>query len=146
MKPEEEQLLQDMIDEVHGQFKDHIKAARPQLTDEILNQYADGRVFTGSQAVKLGFADAIGSQSDVMEILKEELGVEGELKVVDANKRGSRLERLLEESYTGSDMGASLLSAFTKISPKFSPELQAGRAYLLPYFWFDQPSAGPATR
>ena len=34
------------------------------MKPEVLDQYADGGVFTGSQAVKLGFADSVGTWDD----------------------------------------------------------------------------------
>jgi len=63
------------------------------------------------------------------------------LKIVDTNKKTSRIERFLEENYSGNSLSSSIMGAVQKLSPKFHPELEGGRAYLLPYFWFEQPSA-----
>ena len=53
---EQRALFQDLLNDVLAQFKAAIVEGR-NMKPEVLDQYADGRVFTGSQAVKLGFAD-----------------------------------------------------------------------------------------
>ncbi len=146
MQPEERALLQDMIDEVHGQFKDDVQKGRPNLSKETIDKYADGRVFTGSRAVELGFADEVATQSEAVDKFKEALGIDREIKMVNMNKKMSRIEKLLGESYSpGSHWSSSIkttaLSLLGKMNPGFKPELEAGRAYLLPYFWFDAPQA-----
>jgi protease-4 len=36
------------------------------LKEDVMEKYADGRVFTGAQAVKLGFADEVGGYEDAV--------------------------------------------------------------------------------
>ena len=45
------------------------------MKPEVLDQYADGRVFTGSQAVKLGFADSVGTWDDARRTLGQMTGL-----------------------------------------------------------------------
>lgn len=63
MRDDERALFQNMINEVWEQFKEAVAKGRG-LKKEYVNQYADGRVFTGAQGVKLGFADDIGTLED----------------------------------------------------------------------------------
>ena len=56
---EQRALFQDLLNDVLAQFKAAIVEGR-NMKPEVLDQYADGRVFTGSQAVKLGFATRWG--------------------------------------------------------------------------------------
>jgi len=81
MSLEERQLFQDMIDDSYKQFIDDIEKARVKrndtfpldkkiLTPETLREYADGRVFTGSQAYSLGFVDVLGDLEDAHVIAK----------------------------------------------------------------------------
>jgi protease-4 len=65
---EQRELFQDLLNDVLAQFKAAIVEGR-KMKPEFLNQYADGRVFTGAQAVKLGFADSVGSWDDARKML-----------------------------------------------------------------------------
>ncbi len=67
MRDDERQLFQDMIDEVYAQFRDTVAEARS-LPVETVNAYADGRVMTGSTAVKLKFADQVGTFEDAVRL------------------------------------------------------------------------------
>ncbi|MNL07233.1 putative signal peptide peptidase SppA [compost metagenome] len=71
MREDEKVLFQDMINEVYGQFKNTVMTER-KLTDEVVSEYADGRVFTGTKAVKLGFADKEGFFQDAVKLAAEE--------------------------------------------------------------------------
>lgn len=58
LKPEEEALLQAMADEFHSLLKSDIERSRPNLNRDGLP--FDGRIFTGTQALKLGLVDQVG--------------------------------------------------------------------------------------
>ena len=60
---EERALFQELSDEVHKQFKGTVQKSR-KLAVDVVDKYADGRVFTGETAVKLGFADQVGTFED----------------------------------------------------------------------------------
>lgn len=66
MRDDEKKLFQDMIDEVFVQFKETVMKGR-NLSDAVVSEYADGRVMTGAKAVKLGFADELGTFQDAVE-------------------------------------------------------------------------------
>lgn len=142
MRPDEKALLQDLIDEVHTQFKDDVMAARPKLTKELIQNYADGRIFTGTKAVALGFADQVGTLADTMDLVKKELKIDRELVIVNLDKKANKLERFLEERFTGdrstsiSNVADEILSKLGRIAPPLRSEIEAGKPYLLPYFWF----------
>ena len=55
--------FQEVVDDTYEQFIDVVRDSR-MLDDEILYRYADGRVFTGRQAVAWGFADRTGDFHD----------------------------------------------------------------------------------
>lgn len=65
MRDDEKQLFQEMITEVYHQFRKTVMDAR-KLSDEVMDNYADGRVFTGAKAVELGFADQVGTYEDAV--------------------------------------------------------------------------------
>ncbi|AHI05257.1 signal peptide peptidase [Bdellovibrio bacteriovorus W] len=70
MRDDEKALFQGLVDEVYAQFRDTVKTSR-NLADDKLDQYADGRVFTGVTAVKEGFADQIGFYNDAVKLAAE---------------------------------------------------------------------------
>src|SRR5690606_33541638 len=48
MSEEERNLLQAMVAEIHAQFKTAIKKGRPHMNTEVVDNYADGRIFSGA--------------------------------------------------------------------------------------------------
>lgn len=67
MRDDEKALFQSMINEVYAQFKGTVMKER-KLKEDIVSEYADGRVFTGATAVKLGFADQEGFYDDAVKL------------------------------------------------------------------------------
>ena len=68
MRDDEKKLFQQMIDDVYVQFKSTVKDSRPQIQSENLEEYTDGRVFTGKKAVEVGFADSVGTYEDAVQV------------------------------------------------------------------------------
>ncbi len=60
---EEQEILQNMIDNTYQQFVETVAEAR-KLSVEAVKQFADGRIFTGKQAVELGLVDRLGTEED----------------------------------------------------------------------------------
>lgn len=67
MRDDERQLFQDMINEVWVQFKEAVADGRKMKMEDV-EPYADGRVMTGVRAVKLGFADEVGTVDHAFEV------------------------------------------------------------------------------
>jgi protease IV len=61
--PEEQALLQSLIDNTYLQFAT-VVAENRNLPLETVKTFADGRIFTGEQAVGLGMADRLGTEED----------------------------------------------------------------------------------
>ncbi|NJM77348.1 MAG: signal peptide peptidase SppA [Acaryochloridaceae cyanobacterium RU_4_10] len=59
----EKRILQDLIDSSYGQFIQTVSDAR-KLDLNTVRSFADGRVFTGQQAVELGLVDRLGTEED----------------------------------------------------------------------------------
>ena len=60
---EEERILQELIDTSYQQFVNTVAEGR-NLEPEIVRTFADGRIFTGEQALKLGIVDRLGTEED----------------------------------------------------------------------------------
>ncbi len=63
MTEAERHILQDLIDTSYGQFVQTVADAR-NLPIETVKTFADGRVFTGQQALSLGVVDRLGTEED----------------------------------------------------------------------------------
>ena len=85
---EEKQLLQTMIEDVLGQFKQAVIAGR-KLSPVQVNAIADGRVMSGSQAKALKLVDELGTVQDAINEAGKMAKIEGKPRVVhmDRNKR-----------------------------------------------------------
>jgi len=123
LTPEQRGLFQELLDDVLAQFKSAIVEGR-KMKPEFLDQYADGRVFTGQQAVKLGFADQVGSWDDARKHLGELTGLGANPEVFRAKKRRGFMDFL---------EGASSESRMSQIADKLlHTELNARPLFLLP--------------
>lgn len=72
LNEEERILMQDLIDNVYNQFVRDIAAARD-MPEETISELADGRIFTGEQALAVGLIDNLGNFTDAI-VLAAELG------------------------------------------------------------------------
>jgi protease-4 len=98
MTEEEETLLQEFSDDIYHQFIDAVVEGRGLPPEEVL-KIADGRIFTGVQALKLGLIDSIGNLQDAIALAGGMVGIQGEPKVVYAEKkRFSLLDFFMEET------------------------------------------------
>ncbi len=97
MDPEARALFQEMLDDVLSQFKQAVAEGRG-LKPNQLDPYADGRVFTGQQAVKLGFADQVGTWDDALKLIGEMTSLGDKPEVFKPTPRKSFREFLEEAS------------------------------------------------
>jgi protease-4 len=65
MRADERQVLQSLLDDVHGQFIDAVATGR-KLQRERVATFADGRIFSGVQAKTLSMVDALGGLEDAV--------------------------------------------------------------------------------
>lgn len=86
MTEEERAIIQGIIDELYQRFVDIVVAGRPNLTKEEVLKLADGRIYTGEQAVKNGLADKTGDREDAFESAKQLANI-SEAKVIQYKKK-----------------------------------------------------------
>lgn len=100
MTPQERELLQGVVDNVHLQFVNAVAAGRNLNREDVL-RIADGRIFTGEQAKALGLVDVLGNLEDAVADAGRLGKISGEPKVVTPPKKKiSILELLREETRT----------------------------------------------
>jgi len=78
---EEKNILQGVMDNVHEQFIKAVAEGRG-LDIDAVKKIADGRIFTGEQAVEYGLVDELGTLEDSIEIAAEMAGITGEPNIV----------------------------------------------------------------
>jgi protease-4 len=81
MTPEEKTLLQGVIDDVHNQFIEVIVKERG-LEKRKVSALADGRIFTGKQAKKIGLVDELGNLDVAVELARKLADIPDEAKVI----------------------------------------------------------------
>ena len=93
----ERRLLQGVIDDVYEQFLEAVSDGRG-MDQEKIRAYADGRIFSGSQAKGYGFVDELGGLQTAVRLAGKLAGMRGEPAVIYPEKNlGSLLELALGE-------------------------------------------------
>jgi protease-4 len=134
---EEKAMMQALIDETYGRFKTVVQEGRGQAYDKNKNtkekgqplsddwqNYADGRILSGSEALKLGFVDQLGSFDDAVDRAKRLVGI----------SQANLIQ--YQQKFDLSDMfrlfGKSDAKASVKVDLGMDmPKLQAGKLYFL---------------
>ena len=97
MTPEEQAILQNIVNEIYEQFVTTVAVGR-KMEESKVKSLADGRVYTGLQAKNLGLVDEIGDYYDALaaagELGKIKLGADG-LPPVKAKEKQQPWEFLL---------------------------------------------------
>ncbi|MGH2569013.1 MAG: signal peptide peptidase SppA [Bacteroidota bacterium] len=94
---EERKFFDQLIANVYDQFVDAVTTER-NLDRKKVMRYADGRVFTGKQALEYGFVDTLGTLEDAVSIAAEMGGIDGKPRVIKERKMRPFFERILSES------------------------------------------------
>jgi protease-4 len=102
MTPQDKKIMQEVIDNVHQQFIQAVAESRKMEREKVMG-VADGRIFTGEQAQKLGLVDRMGNLQDAIEIAAQMGGIVGKPSVIYPRRKFSLWDLLLQ------DLAAALL-------------------------------------
>jgi protease-4 len=80
--PEARAALDSLVKDSYAWFRDLVKARRG-MDDDLLEKVADGRVFTGRQAVELKLVDQLGDEKTAVAWLVAQKGIKSDLPVHD---------------------------------------------------------------
>jgi protease IV len=97
MTPEERAILQGFVDQIHGQFVQAVAEGR-NMDSAAVAPLADGRIYSGQEALELGLVDRLGNLSDAIAWAGRLGGIEGEPEVVYAREKTGALLKYLMES------------------------------------------------
>ena len=94
---EERKLLQNLVDDVHLQFVEDVAKGR-NLSQEVVKPLADGRVFTGRQALQFKMVDQLGGLQDAIDLLAEQANIDGLPQIVQEKEKVPFLDWLMQSS------------------------------------------------
>ncbi len=96
MTAEERKMVQGLIDNIYHQFVDAVADAR-KIERSKVEKIADGRIFSGEQAKKIGLVDFLGNFYDAVDITAKMVGIKGEPEVVYPPKKKFSIFELLKD-------------------------------------------------
>ncbi len=94
---EEKALLNSVVLNIYNQFLKAVSINR-HIPVEKLKKIADGRVFSGEQALHYKLVDQTGTFEDLVDVIKKECNITGEPKIIYAAKKKNLLNKLIEDS------------------------------------------------
>ncbi len=106
MTPEERALLQALIDDAYGQFVSAIVTGRA-MPEEKVRPLADGRIFSGNQALAAGLVDELGDSQNALELAGRLGGIKGKPKVRRDTERVNALFEFLDSRFDGLSKAAA---------------------------------------
>ena len=121
MTPDEKDLIQGVIDDIHNQFIEVVLSNR-NIPREKVEDIADARIFTGRQALKMGLVDDLGNMEYAIDVASDLAGIKGKAEVVYPEKKRKSLIKYLasetlsafSEEFRGDDAGISYLYRSTR--------------------------------
>ncbi|WP_374035139.1 signal peptide peptidase SppA [Bdellovibrio bacteriovorus] len=137
MREDERSLFQSMIDEVYAQFKGTVAEER-KLKEEVVAEYADGRVFTGATAVKVGFADKVGYYDDAVKLAAEIAKLGDNYDVFEVPKKKVSIFDL-GGGDTEDDLNSMAEFADVLKGKSFGADMEGAMKYILRAKYLNQP-------
>lgn len=120
MTAEEQQILKTMLEDVHQQFITAVATGR-NMEEATVRTLADGRVYSGKQAQRLGLVDHLGNLQDAITLAAQKAGIPGEPRVIRVQtQRRAWWQRLLSlwlgTAFEGGEVGVRLLYLGPRLS------------------------------
>lgn len=76
LSPEHRDILEELVDDFYGRFREVVKMTRPAIPDDEFNEVTDGRILSGADALELGLVDANGDLYDAFAAAKKAAGID----------------------------------------------------------------------
>jgi len=111
---EERGLMEGVLSQVHRQFIDDILKTRSQILRKPIAELAQGQIFSGEEAQKLGLVDSLGGLWEAARFIHEEQKLPGEVRLYYIkDKKKLSLSEIMN---TLEDSAESLQNVANKIS------------------------------
>jgi protease-4 len=129
LKPETEQILQASVDHTYAEFLQRVASGR-RRTPEAINEIAQGRVWSGRDALRLGLVDKLGNYEAALRAAAQRarLGKDYEVRVIEPEL--SLTEQLLLNMrstavwmlrHAGLDAGLADAGVVEQLAPQLRP-------------------------
>lgn len=92
MTPEQRTYFQGVLNDMYGQFVDIVAQGRNMPRDQVV-KLANGKVYTGQEALRLGLVDEMGGREQAQRWLAQKTGVPTDRKLLTRPKEGNWLGR-----------------------------------------------------
>ena len=122
------EMFQNLTNNVYEQFVSDIKSRRPKLAALDEKSWAEGRILTGNEALKVGLIDAVGSYSHAVKAIKDKAIIEGEIEWVKPPKKSNLWKVLVGDDENGGKTNtltdkfvSALANKFVNQSGEISP-------------------------
>lgn len=93
---DERKLMQSLIDDVHSQFVEAVSLGREMPAEKVL-QIADGRIFSGRQALAVGLVDELGGFRDALAYTAKLVGMDDDPSLIYPEvEQPGLIERILD--------------------------------------------------
>jgi len=126
--PEELAVLQRMVDWIYGEFVRKVAEAR-KLAPEKVEEIAQGRVWSGTEAKQLGLVDELGGLNAAIAYAAQRAGLAGNYRL-DEFPRQKELLQAIQEMLEGVTPRYARSSSLTaKITERIEQELRVLRAF-----------------
>ena len=94
---EEKKWLNEVVQNIYNQFLEAVSVNRKIPVNE-LKKIADGRIFTGEQALKYKLLDNLGNFSDLTEKIKKDLKLKEDPEIIFPEKKRNFIEKIIEST------------------------------------------------
>lgn len=132
MTPAEHDILQALIMDSYDQFTTAVAEGR-KMPIETVKKIADGRIYSGRQALKLGLVDELGSYTDAVsalqKICRERYQLKADLPVDDSSSDGFLASLMESKSFLSGN--ASQQAALDLIPSSLLPQLNKQPLWLM---------------
>lgn len=91
MTEEEQEIWNEILDQIYADFVEVVAESR-ELSVEQVRNLADGRIYTGQQALEQGLVDEVGLPSDAIAKAADLAGIVGEPEVIELGLEPSFLD------------------------------------------------------
>ena len=118
LSEEEIGIIQNEVDAIYMQFLNRVAEGRGMTTDAV-NKIARGRVWTGSDAIKIGLVDKLGGISDAIEYAAGKAGIKDKKIRYWPEKEEDTFTELLEQFMEDTDAELEMSSSEMPESLKY---------------------------
>lgn len=115
MTKDERKILQGVIDDVYSQFLEAVSEGRS-IPQDKLGIIADGRIFTGRQALEMKMVDMLGSSQDAADLAGELGGIGKNPKIIGSGKTWDQIFSILDYKFGGTFNSAAISHVLRPLS------------------------------